>query len=122
MNRIGIVFGVFLFLATTAVAQQPVINTGGVVNAASYALSGLPNSGIPQGGMFIVFGTNLGPATLQNATSFPLPTDLVGTSISVTVSGTTTEAIMIYTSSIPRPARSPLSCVPTRRPAPGPSR
>ncbi len=98
MNRIGIVFGVFLFLATTAVAQQPVINTGGVVNAASYALSGLPNSGIPQGGMFIVFGTNLGPATLQNATSFPLPTDLVGTSISVTVSGTTTEAIMIYTS------------------------
>jgi uncharacterized protein (TIGR03437 family) len=98
MKRIGIVLGVFLMLAAAAHAQQPVVNKGGVVNAASYALAGLPNAGIPQGGMFIVFGTNLGPASLTNASSFPLPTDLAGTSIRVTVSGTTTQAIMLYTS------------------------
>ena len=100
MNRIGIILGVSLFLATAAFAQQPTIGKGGVVNAASFALDGLPNSGIPQGGMFSVFGTNLGPATFAEASSFPLPTNLAGTSISVTVSGTTTQAIILLTSAV----------------------
>jgi uncharacterized protein (TIGR03437 family) len=98
MKRISITLGVSLCLATAAFAQTPSIFNGGVVNAASYAIAGLPNSGIAQGGMFIVFGTNMGPATLQRANTFPLSTNLGGTSISVTVGGTTTQAIILYTS------------------------
>ena len=97
MNRIGIVLGISLFFAAAAFAQTPVIGKGGVVNAASYALDGLPSSALPQGGMFIVFGTNLGPASLARASSFPLPTTLAGTSIRVSVSGITTDAIILYT-------------------------
>jgi uncharacterized protein (TIGR03437 family) len=39
----------------------------------------------------------MGPPTLQGAASFPLPTTLAGTSIDITVKGTTAHAIMIYT-------------------------
>jgi uncharacterized protein (TIGR03437 family) len=95
MKRITILFG-FLLMTATAFAQTPV--AGGVVNAASYAFAGLPNAGIAQGSLFIVFGSNIGPTTLVRVASFPLTPTLVGTSISITVSGTTTQALMIYTS------------------------
>ena len=95
MKRAAILVG-FLLMATSVYAQQPV--AGGVVNAGSYAFAGLPNAAIAQGSLFVLFGTNMGPATLQGAPSFPLQTVLAGTSINVTVSGTTTQAIMIYTS------------------------
>ncbi len=87
-----------VIVGITAFAQ-PVVNEGGVLNAASYMLPGLPGHGIAQGSMFIAFGRNLGPASLVQATSFPLPTTqgLAGTSIRVTVAGVTTNAIMIYT-------------------------
>ncbi len=89
-----------LILLPEARAQVPVIGAGGILNGASYALEGLPNSGIAQGSIFIVFGTNMGPAQLIQVSSFPLPTSggLAGTSISVTVNGVTTNAIMLYTS------------------------
>jgi uncharacterized protein (TIGR03437 family) len=64
------------------------ISSGGVFNAASYAYAGLPNAAIAQGSLFVVFGSAMGPATLQ-AGSYPLPTSLSGTSLSVTVAGTT---------------------------------
>jgi len=78
---------------------QPVIASLGVRNAASYTLPGLPNSGVAQGSLFIVFGQNLGPAKIVQVSSFPLPTSqgLSGTSIQVTVNGTTVDAIMLYT-------------------------
>ena len=78
----------------------PTIAQNGILNGASYALPGLPNSGIAQGSIFIVFGQELGPATLVQVSSFPLPTSqgLAGTSIRVTVGGTTLNAIMLYTS------------------------
>jgi len=69
-----------------------------VVNAGCYAFAGLPNAAIAQGSLFVLFGTNMGPATLQGAASFPLQTTLAGTSISVTVGGTATQSLMIYTS------------------------
>jgi uncharacterized protein (TIGR03437 family) len=87
-------------LATAAFAQVPSIRaTDGVLNGASYALSGLPNAGIAQGSIFVIFGDNLGPATLAQVNAFPLPTTagLAGTSVAVTVGGTTVNAIMIYT-------------------------
>src|SRR5688572_22937222 len=96
-------FAVVLFLASLLVSSgfaQPVVATGGVVNAASYSLPGLPNSFIAQGSMFLVFGTNLGTASDLSALHFPLPTSqgLLGTSIQVTVgSSTPVNAIMVYT-------------------------
>ncbi len=48
--------------------------------------------------MFILFGRNMGPPALRLVNTFPLPADLAGTSIRVTVGGTTVNAIMIYTS------------------------
>ncbi|MGH9627953.1 MAG: hypothetical protein ACRD7E_06385 [Bryobacteraceae bacterium] len=83
------------FLA--AAFAQPVVSSGGVMNAASYALPGLPNSGIAQGSMFIVFGSRLGPSALVQANSFPLLANLAGTSIRVTVNGTGVDALMVYT-------------------------
>lgn len=46
----------------------------------------------------MVFGKNLGLASLQQAKSFPLPTKLANTSIQITSGSTTADAIMIYTS------------------------
>ena len=103
MRRILIVSSVFAGLLLASVgahAQQPSIAANGVLNGASYALPGLPNAGIAQGAIFIVFGQNLGPATLVQVSSFPLPTSqgLAGTSVRVTVGGTSVDAIMLYAS------------------------
>lgn len=67
-----------------------------ILNAASYAPSGMPNSGIARGSMFVVFGTELGPGDLRQATGFPLTTSLGGTSIRVTVGATTVDAFLVY--------------------------
>ncbi|MEO8125717.1 MAG: hypothetical protein ABJF23_22825 [Bryobacteraceae bacterium] len=82
---------------TSAAAAQPVVSAGGILNAASYSLAGLPNSGIAQGSMFLVFGTGLGPAALVQVSAFPLPNTLSGTSIKVTVNGITLDVPMVYT-------------------------
>lgn len=83
----------FLAVGTALYAQQPTVAS--VVNAGSYAGDGLPNAPIAQGSLFVLFGTNMGPATLQGAPSFPLQTTLAGTTIDITVNGTTTQGIMI---------------------------
>jgi uncharacterized protein (TIGR03437 family) len=83
-----------LGMATAALAQ-PVVT--GVANVASFALSPLPHSGIAQGSMFTVFGSGLGPASIQIVNSFPLSTTMGGTSIRVTSGGTTVNALMIFT-------------------------
>lgn len=82
--------------AATLAAQTPTIT--GVVNAASGIPPGLPNSGLALGSVFTVYGTNLGPAALQQA-SLPLPTTagLAGTSVTIKVNGTTVQAPMIFT-------------------------
>jgi uncharacterized protein (TIGR03437 family) len=67
-----------------------------ILNAASYAQPGMPNSGIAQGSIFVVFGTELGPADLRQAAGFPLQTSLGGTSIRVTVGATTVDALLVY--------------------------
>lgn len=71
----------------------------GVTNAASTLPPGLPNTGVAQGAIFAVYGSGLGPLTLQQAQSFPLPTTqgLAGTTVHVTVAGVTETCIMIYT-------------------------
>jgi len=68
--------------------QKPVINPGGVVNAASYATgleidsSGTVFTTLPGGSIATIFGTNLAAST-QSAQSAPLPRQLAGTAVSV---------------------------------------
>lgn len=80
-----------------ALAAAPAIT--GVYNAASWVPPKLPNSGIAQGAIFTVTGTGLGPSTLQQVQSYPLPTTqgLAGTTIQVTVGAVTETCIMVYT-------------------------
>lgn len=56
-------------------------------------------AGIAQGAVFVVFGQQPGPAQLVQVSSYPLPTSqgLAGTSIRITVAGTSVDAIMLYT-------------------------
>src|SRR3990172_10846387 len=93
------VFTLLFAFPFVAIAQQPSIAADGIRNGASYALSGMPNAGIAQGSIFVIFGSNLGPASLVQVSSFPLPTfeGLAGTSVKVSVGGTTVDAIMLYT-------------------------
>lgn len=86
-----------LVAAALAVAQQPVVNSGGIVNNASYIPAGLPNSGIVQGSMFAIFGTNLGALGYRKVEAFPIPTEMAGTSVRVSVGGTVVNALMMYT-------------------------
>ncbi|MBI2815813.1 MAG: hypothetical protein HYX72_02620 [Acidobacteria bacterium] len=95
MKRIVFVVGLLL-IAQLGFAQSPTV--GGVVNGASYALAGLPNSGIGQGSIFIIFGTNMGPAALAGAPRLPLELTLAGTSVNVTTSTNSVVAPIIYTS------------------------
>jgi uncharacterized protein (TIGR03437 family) len=67
-----------------------------IENAATNIPPGLPNAPIAQGALFVIKGKNLGPANLAIATTFPLTTSIGGTSIQVTVGGTTVNAIMYY--------------------------
>src|SRR5712692_9714489 len=83
-------------MAGIAAAQAPSISA--VVNAASGIQGPLPNSGIAQGAIFLIVGSNLGPATLSLDNSPFTSTRLLGTSVSVTVKGTTVAALMYYTS------------------------
>ena len=93
----------FAALLPAGAVAQPVVSSSGILNGASYALPGLPNAGIAQGSIFIVFGQDLGPATIAQVSHFPLPTSqgLAGTSIKITVAGTTVDAIMLYTLATP---------------------
>jgi uncharacterized protein (TIGR03437 family) len=56
---------------------------------------GLPGSGVAQGSIFSIYGSGLGPATWIEANQFPLPTTLGGTSVTVTVQGTSVPVIVL---------------------------
>lgn len=68
-----------------------------VVNGASYIPNGLPGSGVAQGAIAVVKGTNLGPAQLIES-GIPRPTTLGGTSIRISVGGTEVSGLMVYSS------------------------
>ncbi|HWB86575.1 MAG TPA: hypothetical protein VG675_20700 [Bryobacteraceae bacterium] len=94
----------FLLLISSVLSAQgliePFIVPNGVENAASYTGPGFPNSGIAQGSLFLIFGQQLGPGTLVQATTFPLPTSagLAGTSVQISSGSYIKPAIMVYTS------------------------
>jgi uncharacterized protein (TIGR03437 family) len=86
----------FLIAIASTTTAQPVIRPSSVVNAASNLTSGLPNYGIARGGMFILKGQHLGMDGVFQASSFPLPTDIKGTSMKITIAGTTVDVVMVY--------------------------
>ena len=69
-----------------------------ISNSASYAPAGAPNGGIAQGSLFVIFGYGLGQTSLTQS-GYPLSANLSGTSIKVTVGFTSTDALVLYTSS-----------------------
>lgn len=88
--------GFFNYTLGGTTSTAPTIS--GMENAASNIAPGLPNAGIAQGSIFIVQGGNLGPANIFIATSAFQSTTLSNTSVTVTVGGTTVNALMYYTS------------------------
>jgi uncharacterized protein (TIGR03437 family) len=66
---------------TATFVPPPVINAGGIVNAASNAPIG--TGGLAQGVFITIYGVNLGPATGVNASSLPLSPNLAGVTVAV---------------------------------------
>lgn len=85
--------GGLLCVASVVQAQRPVINPGGVANAASYVTGGWSGNAVGGQSIVSIFGTNLAP-TPQSATGFPLPPTLAG--VSVTFNGS--PAPLLYVS------------------------
>jgi trimeric autotransporter adhesin len=75
-------------------ASAPVIGAGAVYNALGYQTDLAP------GVVFVVFGSGMGPASLQQATAPNYPTNFGGTSINLTpaAGGTPIDAKIVYTS------------------------
>jgi uncharacterized protein (TIGR03437 family) len=96
MKQLLMMISTGLFVCTLTIAQ-PTINANGVVNAASYIPPGLVNSGIAQGSMFVIFGKDIAPAGLQQA-SVPLPTKLAFTSVRIDSGNQSWDAPLVYTS------------------------
>ncbi len=63
-------------------------------NSADYSTT------IAQGSLLVVFGNNMGPASLVKVSSFPLQNVLAGTSVTVTSGSTKLNCPMIYTSAL----------------------
>lgn len=90
--------GLFCALATSALAQPPLIYNRSVYNAASYMAAGLPSGAIARGSIFSVFGARIGPSQPSTANSFPLGTTLGGVSINIVQGGASVSAIPLYVS------------------------
>jgi uncharacterized protein (TIGR03437 family) len=89
------VAGVAALVLVGSAAAQPLATSAS--NAASSIDAALPNGGLAQGGMFVVYGQRLGPGSLVIVDAFPLPTTLGGTSVRVAVGQTAVDALMVYT-------------------------
>lgn len=84
----------FASLASLAYGQ---LSSDFVSNAASYIYPPLPNSSVAQGAFFAILGTGgKAPGAVSVWDTYPLPTSLGGTSVVVTVNGTTTAAFIYY--------------------------
>jgi uncharacterized protein (TIGR03437 family) len=73
-----VVLGVVVAVASFA---QPAVSA--LQNNYSYILPGLPNYGIAQGSIFVMYGSNMGPAQITSAGS-PLSATLGGVTINIT--------------------------------------
>jgi uncharacterized protein (TIGR03437 family) len=94
MRSYSSVSGLLLLVCGSAWGQ-PVIQ-GYARNAASYAGSYLPNSGVAQGAMFVLKGTGFGACGTRLPDAIPLQTSMGGTSVRITVGGVSKDAYMIH--------------------------
>ncbi|MGH7001981.1 MAG: hypothetical protein ACREEA_10790, partial [Stellaceae bacterium] len=85
-----------LLVAPVAMVAQPVISSGGVVNAASGMAPPLAGGGIAQGSYFSIYGRGLGPQTSVQAQSYPLQTALGGVTVTVTQGSNVVSAYVKY--------------------------
>lgn len=91
-------FAIYLLIAVTSIATasaQTAPTVTYVENAASILQPGLPGAGIAQGSIFTLYGTGLGPASCNQAVTFPLPTSMCGVSLTVTVNGASSSPIFL---------------------------
>jgi uncharacterized protein (TIGR03437 family) len=81
-------------LIVPVMAQPSIRAENGVLNASSYQLD------IARGSWFVIFGSNMGPASLALAPGVPFPTDISGTRVTFTpaAGGTAIDARLWYTS------------------------
>ncbi len=81
-------------LIVPAMAQPAIRAENGVLNASSY------QPDIARGSWFVIFGSNMGPATLAIASGVPFPTELTGRRVTFTpaAGGTAIDARLWYTS------------------------
>src|SRR5215467_4020599 len=100
VKLLAVSFLLFAFSAFPQSRVQPSIAPNGIVNAASYLPPGFVNQGIARGSLFVIFGSNLGPDTLVQATTFPLQGSdgLAGTRVRIDAATFTGYAFMLYTS------------------------
>jgi uncharacterized protein (TIGR03437 family) len=73
--------------------SRPIVSA--LQNNYSYIVPGMPNYGIAQGSIFVMYGWNMGPASVVSQ-PFPLQKTFSGVRIDVTVGGVTTQAIPYY--------------------------
>jgi uncharacterized protein (TIGR03437 family) len=101
MRTMVMVFSLTTLSAAIALGQPTV---GGIVNGGSYAVtsalvsqSTVTTDSVAQGAIFVIFGTNLGGASLAQPSGLPLPTTVANTSIAITSGGKTLPAYIVYT-------------------------
>jgi len=92
----------FLLLVSLAIPafSAIVLDPASVSNAGSFIPSTYPNGGVTRGGTFIVKAaigsTPLGVCGVTVASKFPIATNMGGTSMKITVGGTSVDVPMIY--------------------------
>lgn len=84
-----------VLLAASAAAQTPVVNAGGIVNAADFRPASLSGGAVAQGSIFSLFGSELSAGTF-NADSFPLPRQVSGVRVEVVAAGIVYEAPLLH--------------------------
>src|SRR5580765_3758558 len=103
-----------LILCVVPLSAAPVISS--VQNAASNMNPALPNGSLAPGSIFVVKGSGLGPTNISIASAPFQSTSLSGTSVALTVAGTTVNALMYYTSD-----KQIAALVPSNTPTGGPA-
>jgi uncharacterized protein (TIGR03437 family) len=83
-----------IFVPTALTSAAPAIS--GLSNIYSYIVPGMPNYGIAQGSIFAIFGTNLSQGATNGLLQPPLGKSAASASATITVNGTTTNAILYY--------------------------
>ena len=76
----------------------PNVTPGGVVGAASGIPPSLPGGALALGSFFSIFAEGVGPNPPVQATSFPLPTNLGGTSVRIRQGNSSVDAYLVFSS------------------------